>query len=117
LVNDILDYSKMKNGDILLNIQPIRIEGLIHTVVKVFQQLSRSKDYEIISEIQKDLPPVMADENQVIQILYNLIGNATKFTTSGYIKVSARKAENMMEICVSDTGEEIPENKLEDIFK
>ena len=117
LVNDILDYSKMKYGDILLNIQPIRIEGLIHTVVKIFQQLSLSKDYEIISEISDDLPPVMADENRVVQILYNLVGNAVKFTTSGCIKVSARKAESMMEICVSDTGEGIPENKLEDIFK
>lgn len=117
LVNDILDYSKMKNGDIRLNIRPIHVEGLIHTVVNVFKQLSQSKEYEVISEISEELPPVMADENRVVQILYNLLGNAVKFTVRGYVKLSARKVGGMLEICVSDTGEGIPEDKLDDIFK
>lgn len=117
LVNDILDYSKMKNGDILLNIRPIQIEGLIHTVVNVFKQLSRSKEYDVISEIPEGLPPVLADENRVVQILYNLVGNAVKFTVRGCVKLSARKTGDMLEICVSDTGEGIPKDKLEDIFK
>ncbi len=117
LVNDILDYSKMKNGDILLNIRPIQMEGLLHTVVNVFKQLSQSKEYDVISEIPGGLPPVLADENRVVQILYNLVGNAVKFTVRGCVKVSARKTGDMLEVCVSDTGEGIPENKLTDIFK
>jgi two-component system, sensor histidine kinase ChiS len=117
LVNDILDYSKMKNGDILLNIRPMQLEGSIHTVTSVFLQLSRSKEYEVISDIPEGLPPVLADENRVVQILYNLVGNAVKFTVQGCVKISARKKGNMVEICVSDTGEGIPEDKLEDIFK
>ena len=117
LVNDILDYSRMKNGDILLDIKPIHIKGLIHTIIDVFKQLNRSKEYETITEIPEGLPPVMADENRVIQILYNLVGNAVKFTTGGHIKISARKAGDYVEICVSDTGEGIPKEKLDDIFK
>ncbi len=117
LVNDILDYAKMRNGDILLNIRPIQIEGLISTVVGVFQQLSRSKDCELIVDMPDGLPPVLADENRVVQILYNLVGNAVKFTVHGHIKTSVRKKGNMLELCVSDTGEGIPEDKLEDIFK
>ncbi len=117
LVNDILDYAKMKNGDILLHIRPIQIEGLIHTVVSVFQQLSRSKEYEVISDIPDGLPPVLADENRVVQILYNLVGNAVKFTVRGCVKISAGKTGDMVEVCVSDTGEGIPEDKLTDIFK
>ncbi len=117
LVNDILDYSKMKNGDILLHIRPIHIEGLIHTVVGVFQQLGRSKEYEVIADLPEGLPPVLADENRVVQILYNLVGNATKFTVQGCVKVSVRKTGTMLEVCVSDTGEGIPEEKLEDIFR
>lgn len=117
LVNDILDYSKMKNGDILLSIRPMQIEGLIHTVMSVFQQLSRSKEYKVISDIPERLPPVLADENRVVQILYNLVGNAVKFTVRGCVKISARKTGGMVEICVSDTGEGIPENKMEDIFR
>lgn len=117
LVNDILDYSKLKHGDISLNIRPVRLDGLIQTVVNVFKQLSRSKEYDVISDIPAGLPPVMADENRVVQILYNLLGNAVKFTARGQVKVSARKVGNMLEICVSDTGEGIPEDRLEDIFK
>ncbi len=117
LVNDILDYSKLKHGDIRLNIKPIRVDGLMQTVVKVFQQLNKSKDFEVIIELPGTMPLVMADENRLVQILYNLIGNATKFTTKGYVKVSARVTRAMLEVCVSDTGEGIPADKLEDIFK
>jgi len=117
LVNDILDYSKLRHGDIRLNIRPVRLDSLIQTVVNVFKQLSKSKEYDVIADIPMGLPPVMADENRVVQILYNLIGNAIKFTARGHVKVSARKSGNMLEICVSDTGEGIPEDRLEDIFK
>lgn len=117
LVNDILDYSKLKHGDIRLNIKPVRLDGLIQTVVNVFQQLDKPKEYEVIAKIPPGLPPALADENRVIQILYNLVGNAVKFTTQGFIEVSARVNQNMLELCVKDTGEGIPEEKLDDIFK
>ncbi len=117
LVNDILDYSRMKNGDVLLNIRPIQVEGLIHTVVNVFKQLSQANEYELIAEVSEGLPPVLADENRVVQVLYNLVGNAVKFTARGYIRVSATRVGDVLEICVRDTGEGIPEDRLEDIFK
>jgi two-component system, sensor histidine kinase ChiS len=117
LVNDILDYSKLKNGDILLDKRPVYVEGLIHTVVNVFAQLNRSEYIEILYEVNQSLPPVLADENRVAQILYNLVGNAVKFTVRGTVKVTAQKTGKMLKVCVSDTGEGIPEDKLEDIFK
>jgi signal transduction histidine kinase len=117
LVNDILDYSRMKSGDILLNLQPVQIGGSIHTVSKVFQNLSQSTDYEVLTDIPENLPSALVDENRMVQILYNLIGNAAKFTVQGHIMISARKAGNMVEVCVSDTGEGIPEDRLEDIFQ
>ncbi|HEX7713281.1 MAG TPA: ATP-binding protein [Bacillota bacterium] len=117
LINDILDYSKLKHGDIRLNIKPVKLDGMISTVVKVFQQLTKAKEYEIIYEIPAGLPPALADENRVVQILYNLLGNAVKFTTRGYIKVEVKVIGKMLEVCVSDTGEGIPGDKLEDIFK
>lgn len=117
LVNDILDYSRMKNGDINLNLKPIQLEGLIHTVVNVFKQLNSKKEYVISAELPSELPFVWADENRVIQILYNLVGNAVKYTAKGYVKVTARVITGKVEVCVSDTGEGIPEDKLEDIFK
>lgn len=117
LINDILDYSKLKHGDIRLNIGMIRVDGPIYTVVKVFQELSKTKEYQIICQLPDGMPPVWADENRVVQILYNLIGNAVKFTTRGYIRVTAKVSGTKLEVCVSDTGEGIPEDRLDDIFK
>lgn len=117
LINDILDYSKLKHGDILLNIKPVKLEGLIQTVVKVFQQLGQTKNCEVTADLSTGLPPVLADETRVVQILYNLIGNAVKFTPRGYVKVSAEVNGNMLEICISDTGTGIAPENLADIFK
>jgi signal transduction histidine kinase len=116
LVNDILDFSKIKNGDIQLNIHPIRIRGIIITIADVFKQLNLSKDLDVIVDLAEDLPPVNADENRVAQILYNLIGNAVKFTKNGSVTVSAEENGSMLEFCIRDTGIGIPVDKLEDIF-
>lgn len=117
LVNDILDYSKMKNSDIRLNLRSLQIESLINSVVNVFRQLSTMKEYDIVTDIPEKLPPILADENRIVQILYNLIGNADKFTVNGHIIISAREVGDFIEVCVSDTGEGIPMDKWEDIFK
>lgn len=116
LVNDIVDYSKMKNGNLNLYFQPLRIDGLIYTILNIFKQLNVTKECSILSEIQDDLPFVWGDENRIIQILYNLIGNAVKFTSKGLVKISVIKKADVLEICVSDTGEGIPKDKLETIF-
>ena len=117
LVGDILDYSKMKHGDIRLNIRPVMIKRPAESVVNVLRQLNRNGGFDIISDIPEGLPPVLADENRVVQILYNLVGNAAKFTVRGTVRVRAKRAGDMLEVCVSDTGEGIPEDRLEDIFK
>ena len=65
-----------------------------------------------------DLPLAQADENRLQQILYNLIGNAVKFTNSGTVKVSAvLTKDETLAIAVSDTGIGIPADKLESIFE
>lgn len=117
LVNDILDYSKLKHGDIRLNMKPLRVDGLILTVVNVFQQIRKSKELDILANLPTGMPAVLADENRVVQILYNLIGNAVKFTSRGSIEVTVQVIGTVLEITVCDTGEGIPEEKLENIFK
>ena len=117
LVNDILDYSTMKNGGIRLFLRPVLLNGPIHNAVAVFQQLMDSKKLTVTCDIPYDLPAVMGDENRIVQILYNLIGNAVKFTEKGHINVSAEKRGNCVEVSIHDTGQGIPADKLEDIFK
>ncbi|WP_287287851.1 response regulator [Okeania sp. SIO2B9] len=98
---------------------------VVETVVTLNLLISKNKNLQLINAIPKNLPPVSADENRLQQILYNLIGNALKFTDSGKVEISAALITNNynsqafqeMIITVSDTGIGIPSDKLESIFK
>lgn len=107
----------MKNGEINLVLRPLRIDGVIQTIINIFTRLNNIEERVILSDCPEDLPLVSADENRLTQILYNLIGNAVKFTSKGYIIVSVKEKDDVLEICIRDTGVGIPEDKLEDIFK
>ncbi len=117
LVNDILDFSKMKNNDIVLHKKAIDMRQITELVSTLLIPVIGSKSVKIINKINSEMPPAFADENRIQQILYNLIGNAVKFTDSGTITVSASLSDTEMEISIADTGIGIPEEKFEDIFE
>jgi len=117
LVNDILDYSRLKHDSIQLNLKTLRIKGIVETTIQVFQQLYDQEKIKISHALPENLPSVRADENRLAQIMYNLIGNAVKYTTRGYIRVTAKECGEMLEVCVEDTGQGIPGDKIADIFK
>ncbi|MBP2655194.1 MAG: response regulator [Firmicutes bacterium] len=117
LINDILDYEKLKHGDISLHKQAIDIRQVIPAALEVSRYLAFSKPIALNGNLPADLPLIEADENRFTQIIYNLLGNAIKFTEQGSITISAVQNENMVEISVTDTGIGIPPDKLTDIFK
>ncbi|WP_136482958.1 tetratricopeptide repeat protein [Cognatitamlana onchidii] len=117
LVNDILDFSKLKNRDLVLSINPLDIHALVNLVLKVSETLAKDKSITLKNSIAKHVSLVEADENRLQQILYNLIGNAIKFTEKGSIEITAEEKKDMLLISVSDTGMGIPDFKLNDIFK
>ncbi len=117
LVNDILDYEKLKHGDIHLNKQRIDIGKIIPTVLEVSKYLAFPKPIALVSNLPDCLPPIEADENRVNQIIFNLLGNAIKFTEQGIIKISVVQNNDMLEISVTDTGIGISHDKINDIFK
>ncbi len=117
LVNDILDYSKIKYDDIELNFRAVKVNSIVQTTLTVLKQTNKSSGVEIINSIDDEFPCVMVDENRFAQIMYNLVGNAIKFTKQGYVKVSADVMGDKVVFCVEDTGEGIPEGKLGSIFK
>ncbi|NET58722.1 MAG: ammonium transporter [Symploca sp. SIO2E6] len=89
LVNDILDFSKMFHKNIELQLQPVGLREIVEVVLKLSQPLIGHKELQLINGIPNNLPPANADENRLQQILYNLIGNAIKFTKSGTVEISA----------------------------
>ncbi|MBD0822466.1 tetratricopeptide repeat protein [Aestuariibaculum marinum] len=117
LVNDILDFSKLKNNDLQLSIHPVDLYAITNLVLKVSESLIKGKTLQLINSVPKDIHLVEADENRLQQILFNLIGNAIKFTDSGTVQVKAELKNNFIKVAVSDTGIGIPADKFESIFK
>lgn len=116
LVGDILDFSKLKNKDIILKKQSIDIFLLTDMVCKTFEHQVSKKSINLINKINQSTPLIYADENRFLQIMYNLLGNAVKFTNSGEISITADMKENYMQITVSDTGIGIAKDKQQIIF-
>ena len=88
LIGDILDISKIESGKLDLFPQPANIRTLTESVVRVFEGMARQKNLQlhlqIGEQIQRD---VMIDPQRYKQILFNLIGNAIKFTDQGQVQV------------------------------
>lgn len=117
MVDDILDFSKMKYQDVQLNTKPVDVYRQTEMVVALLRPLIRIKQLVIINNINPNTPMISADEDKVRQILQNIIGNAIKFTDSGEIVISASVKGMELEISVFDTGIGIPSERFEDIFK
>jgi two-component system sensor histidine kinase ChiS len=94
LVNDILDFSRLKHHDLTLQSKALDMRTLTEVVLTLSQPLLAGKDLRLINRIPPETPPVLADENRVQQIMHNLVGNALKFTPSGSISVEAASSPN-----------------------
>ncbi|AKN29591.1 histidine kinase [Clostridium carboxidivorans P7] len=117
LVNDILDFSKIKSNDINLIMKPVDIRQLINMVTKSFKSFMSNKSVEILNKVEESVPYVYGDENRIQQILYNLIGNAVKFTNEGQIEISAAEKGDYIFITIEDTGIGIDESDIYKIFQ
>lgn len=116
LVSDILDYSRLKYADVELARRPVDVRALAQTVLDVLEPLARKKGLSLRNLVPPALAHVEADEDRMHQILYNLVGNAIKFTAEGEIRVEAAEAHARLTIEVTDTGIGIPPEKLGTIF-
>ncbi|MFW5728175.1 MAG: ATP-binding protein [Spirochaetota bacterium] len=118
LVNDILDFSRLRDGAMTLTIGEIDLLGILVTTIETVRPLARGKPLEI--ELLRPGSPrceMRGDENRLSQVFFNLLANAIKFTHAGRIEVSCRRRDSMVEVTVSDTGIGIPPDKLSAIFE
>jgi len=104
LVNDILDFAKLKHQDIQLQLRPVGLRAIAEVVLTLSQPLVGTKNLQLLNTIPEDLPLAQADENRLQQIFYNLIGNAIKFTEAGTIEVSAALSDLEREGRQGDKG-------------
>lgn len=117
LINDILDFSKLKHGQMSLKQKPLDVKTLTDIVLTLLAPLLKHKDVSMLNQVPADLCAVMADENRLLQILHNLVGNAIKFTDSGFVTVSAWLEDDRVKVAVKDSGIGIDAAQFEQIFE
>ncbi|MBF0236836.1 MAG: SpoIIE family protein phosphatase [SAR324 cluster bacterium] len=117
LVNDLLDFSKMKHQELMLQFKPVDIRSITDMVISILSPLLSHKQVKLHHTMQGLMPLVWGDENRVEQILMNLVGNAIKFTDEGSIMIQHQVISPFLVIHITDTGIGIPREKQKDIFK
>ncbi|PCJ22688.1 MAG: hypothetical protein COA96_13640 [SAR86 cluster bacterium] len=117
LVDDILDFSRMEHDDLKLQTKAVDLRAMVDVIFVLCQPLVDHKPVELKMELPHDCPPVEADEYRLQQILYNLLGNAIKFTHAGEVRVTAAVENDKLRIQVHDTGIGIDSEYLQNIFE
>ncbi len=124
LINDILDLSKIEAGKLEFKFEPINPWLLIDEIKQIFSIKIHEKDLDFIVDVDKGLPvSLILDEVRVRQVIFNLIGNAIKFTERGFVKFKVKKIPSQKEssrvdiiVNVEDTGIGIPDEQQQRIF-
>ena len=110
LINDVLDLSKLESGKMELHPVPTDVASLVGKVSASFAAATSRLSVQLRTEVGK-MPFLKLDPQRIRQILFNLIGNAVKFTPKGTITVRASYSDGTFVLAVSDTGRGIsPEN-------
>lgn len=105
LINDILDLSKVEAGKMELHYSEFSIDPVFEEVKAVFSPLVQVKSIEVTFNVESDFTTLEADRGRLIQILYNLVSNAIKFTPNGgKVSIYCKKSGNRALISVIDTG-------------
>lgn len=117
LVEDLLDYSTMEAGRFRLNPRAENLRRLIESIVEMLAHRAHEKGIEIASFVTPDVPDYLDfDPARLRQVLFNLIGNAVKFTQVGGVVIRARMVDGELQITVEDTGPGMSEAEQARIF-
>ncbi len=125
LINDLLDLSKIEAGKLELNLSKTNIGIIFKEIEQIFLHKIKEKGLSLEISISPAFPvAILLDEVRFRQVLFNLVGNAVKFTEAGFIRISAeifgccKKSEQInLIISVADSGIGIPDAEQESIFE
>lgn len=118
LVNDIIQLSKAESEKDMFYFEKCSIYDIVENCIKTFSEQVLIKEINIYSSVDKNLPPILADNQKLSWVLNNLISNSIKFTNSGgYIEINAYAQKDTMFVSVKDNGIGISDDYKDKIFE
>lgn len=123
IINNIMDFTKIESGNVVLEKIPICIQDIMNDVRKILSGKAEAKHLEFKFFLDNEIPQwVLGDSTRLTQIFVNLLGNAIKFTENGKVhffgSVLSKEGNNyLLEFRISDTGVGIPADKINLIFE
>lgn len=121
IINDILDFSKIEAGKLEIDYQPFDLRSALDDVAALLGRKAHNDGIELITNFSPDLPiHYFGDAGRIRQVMTNLIGNAIKFTSEGYVLVeiegSVNEGNASLDFSVTDTGIGISEEQQAAVF-
>lgn len=118
MIQDLLDISKMEEGQLNLNLETFNIGEIVAAVAREYEHPAKAEEKEIVIEVAPDLPAISGDRNLLYRTLSNLLINAIKHTTRrGTITMRAAPEGDGIRVEVEDNGQGIPEEYRDRIFE
>ncbi|MGM0425491.1 MAG: PAS domain S-box protein, partial [Thermodesulfobacteriota bacterium] len=124
LLNDILDLSRIEAGRMELREEEFKPADILQSVQDIFKQACHKKQNYLQTYLDQDLPALLiGDHTRLTQILFNLVGNAVKYTKQGQIQLQVHMITGTapdscrLLFLVEDTGQGIAEDKLDQVFE
>lgn len=117
LINQILDFRKIQNKKMKMQVQRVEVVGFTHKIMENFDSVAERHQIDFFFETEKEELYLWVDADKYEKIVYNLLSNAFKYTPDGkMIKVFIHEDENTVSVGVQDQGIGIAENKKKSIF-
>lgn len=126
IINDILDYSKIEAGKMQLESVEFDLNELVENCIQLFGATSNKRRVELFGGLEKTVPQkIKGDPTRLRQIIINLLGNAFKFTSDGFVSITVipvseqdNHAENTIKLkfLIQDSGIGIDANKVDNLF-
>lgn len=123
IINDVLDFSKMEAGKLMIEYVEFNFKALMEKIAKVHYYQAKEKGIELTYQLPVDLPPfLVGDPNRLQQVLNNLLSNAVKFTDRGYVSLVIKTVNHtdsyvILQFSVIDTGIGISSSEMDKLFK
>jgi signal transduction histidine kinase/DNA-binding response OmpR family regulator len=121
LINGILDLSKIEAGKMQLDVERFDVEAMVQDVVATLKPIMDGNGNQLVVRCEPGLGLMESDETKLRQTLFNLLGNAAKFTEQGTVTLEAsrhaRAGEDWLRFVVMDTGIGIPEDQMSRLFQ